>query len=67
MTTYCILRFRFDRPGGRKRRGMSGLTLAEAQAHCRRPDTSSTTCPPSKWPQGIPKGTPWFDGYTEEA
>jgi len=48
MTTYMIIRFRFDRPSRIIKRGLS---LAEAQAHCRREDTH---------------GEGWFDGYEAE-
>ena len=48
MTTYKIVRFRFE---GTNRVIKEGLTLEEAQEHCRREDT---------------KGDGWFDGYTEE-
>lgn len=34
-----------------------GLTLAEAQEHCRNPKTSHKTGPPASW---------WFDGYSAE-
>ncbi len=49
-TTYKIIRFReaFD-PSPRTIK--KGLTLEEAQAHCRRDDTH---------------GDGWFDGYDEE-
>ncbi len=46
---YKIVRYRFK---GTSRTVRRGLTLPEAQAHCRREDT---------------KGTGWFDGYTREA
>lgn len=46
--TYKIIRFRFHGP---KRVIRRGLTLAQAQAHCRRADT---------------KGAGWFDGYEAE-
>jgi len=49
-TTYKIIRFKeaFD---PRPRTIKKGLTLEEAQAHCRRDDTH---------------GDGWFDGYDEE-
>ena len=48
MKTYKIIRFKFD---GSPRVIRRGLTLEEAQAHCRREDTH---------------GKGWFDGYEEE-
>ena len=55
MTTYKIIRFYRDNPD--KRRTIKyGLTLEQAQAHCRRPDT-----------RGESAFGPWFDGYDEEA
>lgn len=41
------------------------LTLAEAQAHCSDPETSSRTC---KLPHNVRRTRrmgAWFDGYTE--
>lgn len=44
----------------------TGLTLTEAQEHCKNPETSSSTCIN---PEGIfhtKKHGPWFDSYTTE-
>lgn len=46
---YRIIRFSFH---GKARTIRTGLTLAEAQAHCRRDDT-----------HGEDKHGRWFDGY----
>ena len=46
--SYKIIRFTFD---GSPRTVKRGLTLEEAQAHCRREDTH---------------GEGWFDGYDED-
>jgi hypothetical protein len=46
---YRIIRYRFK---GRSRTLHKNVTLAEAQAHCSRPDT-----------QGVRNGVRWFDGY----
>lgn len=47
---YRIIRFRFN---GRPRTIRKYVTLTEAQAHCKRPDTSSHAQGPGAW----------FDGY----
>lgn len=47
---YRVIRFRFN---GRPRTLKNHLTLAEAQAHCQRDDTSSHSTGPGAW----------FDGY----
>jgi len=36
-----------------------GLTLEEAQEHCRNPETSGSTC------SDLSKRGQWFDGYEE--
>ena len=57
MTTYKIIRFRFEGNGRVIKRG---LTLEEAQEHCRDPETSGSTC------SDLKKRGQWFDGYAEE-
>tara|TARA_R100000656_G_C3902493_1_gene119116 strand:- start:336 stop:509 length:174 start_codon:yes stop_codon:yes gene_type:complete len=54
MSTYKIIRF-YEKDGFAKRTIKKGLTLAEAQEHCQRDNTS-----------GFHNNTRWFDGYTEE-
>lgn len=44
----------------------TGLTLEEAQEHCRDPETSSRTCKGSKGKARTLVKGPWFDGYDEE-
>lgn len=41
----------------------SGLTLDEAQAHCRDPETSSSTCTGSRQRRRTRERGAWFDGY----
>jgi hypothetical protein len=43
----------------------TGLTLAEAQAHCKDPETSSSTCKGSTGRRRTRRLGPWFDGYSE--
>lgn len=50
METYKIVRFYKDWHR-QSETVLTGLTLEEAQAHCRRPDT---------------RGSDWFDGYEVE-
>lgn len=66
--TYKIVRNYFrthylSRPKTTIRRG---LTLEEAQAHCRNPETSSRTCKLLRNVRRTERLGPWFDGYTEE-
>lgn len=61
---YRIVRFYKDRPG-RPRTIKKGLTLAEAQAWCKDPETSSSTCKLSSGVRRTKRLGPWFDGYTK--
>lgn len=64
MTTYKITRmYKGDKASETI---ATGLSLAEAQQHCKNPETSSST---AKLPQQVErtrKFGPWFDGYDEE-
>jgi hypothetical protein len=51
--TYRIVRFYYPDPFTPQETVKTGLTLEEAQAHCRRPDTR--------------KDGEWFDGYEQES
>lgn len=64
MPHYKIIRFyRNDLPSEVVR---TGLTLEEAQAHCRDRETSSSTCVhPLNVARTFALG-PWFDGYDDE-
>ena len=67
MSTYKIVRNYFDSESAPHRRvRKSGLTLEEAQAHCRNPETSSRTATGAKATAHTRAHGPWFDGYTEE-
>ena len=43
----------------------TGLTLDEAQAHCRDPETNSSTCQQHVNRKRTARLGKWFDGYTE--
>ena len=59
---YDIVRMTFRGPSRRIKRG---LTLAEAQAHCKHPETSSRTAMSAQARTRTQRIGPWFDGYTE--
>ena len=61
MTSYKIIRFRLNGPNQVIKRG---LTLKEAQAHCRNPETSSSTASYGTLQQV--GRDPWFDGFDKE-
>ncbi len=60
---YKIVRGYFK--GGR-RTIATNLTLDEAQAHCRDPETSSSTCTKSAGKARTRRMGPWFDGYEKD-
>lgn len=63
MALYKIVRmFQRDYP---RRTIATGLTLEEAQRHCRDPETSSSTCTSAAGKARTRKYGPWFDGYEE--
>ena len=62
---YKIVRMFFD-SSRRKRTIETGLTLEQAQAHCKDPETSSKTCTTSKRKAYTRKNGQWFDGYEKE-
>lgn len=64
MTTYRIVRiYQGDHP---REHLQGGLTLAEAQAHCSDPETSSGTCTSDVGKRRTAQRGPWFDAYYEE-
>ena len=67
MALYRIVRMYQD-PNKRAHgvRGMSGLYLEEAQAHCQDPETSWKTCTTAAGRRRTRQHGPWFDGYEEE-
>lgn len=62
MSHYRIVRFYFS-AAIRRRILAEGLTLAEAQAHCQDPETSSSTARGPVATARTRRLGPWFDGY----
>lgn len=63
---YRIVRFFYNHPNGTRRRVIkSGLTLDQAQSHCRDPQSSSRTCSGARLSAYTRRNGPWFDGYEE--
>lgn len=61
--TYMILRFH---QYGDRTILQTGLSLDEAKAHCKDPETSSRTATGRDAVHYTRKYGPWFDGYEEE-
>lgn len=62
---YRIVRMYKDHPTLNQRVIARGLTLAEAQAHCSDPETSSSTATSAAARARTRRLGPWFDGYEE--
>lgn len=62
--TYKIVRSYIRKYGSRTI--VTGLTLAEAQAYCKNPETSSKTATGSKARAITRRNGPWFDGYERD-
>ena len=62
---YKIVR-QYQRDHTLKRTIKSGLTLEQAQAHCRDPETSSSTCTRSARKRITKRNGAWFDSYTDK-
>ena len=62
---YKIIRM-YANPGHPSRTIRRGLTLAQAQAHCEDPETSSTTARSSAAKARTRRLGAWFDGYDLE-
>ena len=63
MATYKIVRCYQNGPS---RTILRGLTLAEAQAHCRNPETSSRTATSAAARRRTKARGPWFDAYDDD-
>jgi hypothetical protein len=63
--TYKIVRM-YQKRGEPPRVIRRGLTLEEAQAHCRDPETSSRTCTTHAGRARTERFGAWFDGYEQE-
>jgi hypothetical protein len=62
-STYKIVRHFAD---GHREEIETGLSLEEAQAHCKDPETSSRTAVSPVAVALTKERGPWFDGYDEE-
>lgn len=62
--TYKIVRH-FE-TSGRKVIVKTGLTLAQAQAHCSDPETSSSTCTTEEGKRRTRQSGRWFEGFSAE-
>ena len=62
--SYQIVRMYQD-PDKPSRVMLRGLTLEEVQAHCKNPETSSSTCTNRLGKKRTQMYGAWFDGYEE--
>ena len=62
---YKIVRY-FQKDGMRNKTLKRGVSLAEAQAHCRDPETSSRTCQTAERKAITKRHGAWFDGYDHD-
>jgi hypothetical protein len=62
---YCIVRM-YQNDWCENRIIKRGLTLEEAQAHCRDPETSSSTATSQAAVKRTEAMGQWFDGYESE-
>lgn len=62
-STYKIVRCYMTGPARTIRRG---LTLEQAQAHCRNPETSSQTATGTAARRRTQARGPWFDSYDDD-
>lgn len=60
---FNIVRFYRDHPTIRRRIIQERVTLAEAQAHCQDPETSSSTATSKTARARTRRVGAWFDGY----
>lgn len=66
MPAYMIIRFYKDDEELNRSKVIGGLTLEQAQAHCKDPESSSST---ATGPEAVARTSAfgdWFDGYEEE-
>jgi hypothetical protein len=61
---YKVVRMYFR---GGKRTIKTGLTLEQAQKHCRDRETSSSTCKLARNVRRTRERGPWFDGYERQS
>ena len=64
--TYKIVRFHFNDEKWKPLTMKTGLTLEEAQKHCKDPETSSSTCKSVKNLAYTEQRGAWFDGYEQQ-
>ena len=63
--TYKIVRFYFN--GSKRTTVATGLTLEQAQEHCKDPESSWKTCTKAAGKRRTKQRGPWFDGYYKES